>query len=308
MSIAKPFTFTANTYAKASEVNADFDTVYAQVNSNISAIAANASDINNLENNKANINGASDQRFAVADPVTNGDAVNKQYLFKSIGNSIDYISGLTITKDSGSPEDTIIVSAGSCYDSTKAVVLALSDSISKQNLNQGASTTYYVYIIGNSTGSSTDILISSSSTTPTLPSGYSLYRQIGYYTTNADSEIDMIGYYGQSATSDKSPNGISNGMMPDYTNGLSVSSPTSSSPFTAPSNGVYVELGLSPYGGDTSYLNINGVNSAYATHNAGGYFDSHDAVTVPLSKGDEIYWTTGLSSYTAKFYPLKGAN
>ena len=57
MSIAKPFTFTSNTYAKASEVNADFDTVYAQVNSNISSIAQNATNIENLGTNKANING-----------------------------------------------------------------------------------------------------------------------------------------------------------------------------------------------------------------------------------------------------------
>ena len=82
MSIAKPFTFVANTYAKASEVNADFDTVYSQVNTNIASIAQNATDIDNLENNKADINGSSAQRFAVADPISNGDAVNKQTLFK----------------------------------------------------------------------------------------------------------------------------------------------------------------------------------------------------------------------------------
>lgn len=192
MSIAKPFTFTANTYAKASEVNADFDIVYSQVNTNISAIAQNATDIDNLENNKADINGSTSQRFAVADAISNSDAINKQTLFKAIGNSLDYISGLVITKDSGSPEDTIIVSEGSCYDSTKTVVLSLGSSTSKQNLNQGASTTYYVYIIGNSTGSLIDILISESSVTPGLPAGYSLFRQIGSYTTNSDGHIDLI--------------------------------------------------------------------------------------------------------------------
>jgi hypothetical protein len=308
MSIAKPFTFVANTYAKASEVNANFDAVYSQVNSNISAIAQNATDIDNLENNKADINGSSAQRFAVADAITNGDAINKQTLFKSIGNSINYISGFTITKDNGSPEDTIIVSAGSCYDSTKTIVLSLSLAITKQNLSQASNATYYVYIIGNSTGSQTDILISESSTSPGLPTGYSLYRQIGSYTTDGSAKINSISYYGIDASSDKSSSAITDACMPDYANGLSVSSPTSSSPFTAPSNGVYVELGLSPYGSDTSYLNINGVNSAYGTHNAGGYYDSHDSVTVPLNKGDEIYWTTGLSSYKAIFYPLKGAN
>ena len=192
MSIAKPFTFTANTYAKASEVNANFDVVYSQVNTNISAIAQNATDIDNLENNKADINGSTSQRFAVADAVTNGDAINKQTLFKAIGNTLDYISGLAISKDSGSPEDTIIVSPGSAYDSTKSIVLSLDNSLSKQNTNQSANATYYVYIIGNSTGSQTDILISINSTVPTLPAGYSLYRQIGYYTTDSSNHIYTI--------------------------------------------------------------------------------------------------------------------
>lgn len=196
MSIAKPFTFVANTYAKASEVNADFDTVYSQVNTNISNIAQNATDIDNLENNKANINGSTAHRFAVADAISNGDAINKQSLMKAIGNSIGIISGFVITKDSGSPNDTILVYAGSCYDSTSSVVLSTSSNISKKNSPQSANSTYYVYVIGNATGSQTDILISTSSTTPTLPSGYTLFRNIGYFITDSSANIDYIGFYG----------------------------------------------------------------------------------------------------------------
>lgn len=80
MSIAKPFNFTANTYAKASEVNADFDILYAQVNKNISDIAKNALDIENIGDDKADINGSSQQRFSVADPIGGSEAVNKNYL------------------------------------------------------------------------------------------------------------------------------------------------------------------------------------------------------------------------------------
>lgn len=192
MSIAKPFTFVANTYAKASEVNANFDTVYSQVNSNISAISQNAVDIENLENNKADINGNTAQRFAVADAITDSDAINKRTLRASIANSIDYISGFTITKDSGSPNNTIIVSEGSCYDSTKTVVLNKTNSSTKTNDNQAANATYYVYVIGNYTGSQIDILISESSIEPGMPSGYTLYRQIGYYTTDANNNINTI--------------------------------------------------------------------------------------------------------------------
>lgn len=203
MSIAKPFTFVANTFAKASEVNADFDTVYSQVNTNISNIAQNATDIDNLENNKANINGSTAHRFAVADAVSNGDAINKQSLMKAIGNSIGIISGFVITKDSGSPNDTILVYAGSCYDSTSSVVLSTSSNISKKNSPQSANSTYYVYVIGNATGSQTDILISTSSTTPTFPSGYTLFRIIGYFTTDSSANIDYIGFYGINNTGNK---------------------------------------------------------------------------------------------------------
>lgn len=189
--ISKPFTFYSNTYAKASEVNADFDTLYTGTNACINQANANATNITNLGTNKADKNGSSTNTFAVADAVNNVDAINKQTLMKYINNSLDYISGLQIRKDSGSPNDTIIVSIGSCYDSTKSVVLSLTAETSKQNTNQGASTRYYVYIIGT-TGSSVDILISPSSSSPALPSGYTLYRRIGSYTTDSDSNIQYI--------------------------------------------------------------------------------------------------------------------
>lgn len=216
MSIAKPFTFTANTYAKASEANANFDTVYAQVNTNISNIAQNTIDIDNLEDNKANINGDTNQPFKVKSPTANAEAVNKQYLMNAIGNSIDYISGLVITKDSGSPDDTIIVSAGSCYDSTHNVVLNLSDSTSKQNDNQAAIATYYVYLASdNADGSNAYILIDDNSIPYPAPNKY---RQIGYYTTDSDSKINSIAYYGIGSNSDKSMASIANNVMPDYAN------------------------------------------------------------------------------------------
>ena len=187
MSIAKPFNFVANTYAKASEVNADFDILYSQVNKNISAIAKNELDITTIGDEKANINGSSSQRFSVADPIGNGEAVNKQTMMKYIGNTLDYISGLTITKDSGSPEDTIIVSAGSCYDTTKQIILKLANDTSKQNTSQSPSSTYNVYITSDNDGVSTNILISQ-----TDPTGSTKYRKIGYYTTDASGNVASI--------------------------------------------------------------------------------------------------------------------
>lgn len=303
MSIAKPFTFVANTYAKASEVNADFDTVYSQVNTNISDIAQNAVDIQNLENNKADVNGSTAQRFAVADAVSNGDAINKQTLFKSIGNSIDFISGFTITKDSGSPYDTIIVSEGSCYDSTKTTVLSKSLATTKQNINQAANATYYIYIIGSSSGSQTDILISESNTTPGLPAGYSLYRQIGYYKTDSNNHISLISYYGESATSDKSVAGIVNAVMPDYSRRTTFST----SGGTIPYNCKFVFYSGTTYYNGTSGAIIKVNNVVEYIARANEYAASNPSYVAYLPKGAVVNIQSPTPSDThAYIIPLKG--
>lgn len=187
MSIVKPWNFEAGKKARANEVNDDFDLLYSQVNTNISAIEQNSTDIDNLDLNKANIDGDSTKVFNVADATSNTNAINKQTMMRSIGNIIDYINGLTIEVDTNSPTDTILVNPGSCYDSTHREVLVLNNITSKQNLNQGASTTYYVYIVKNN--STTEIVLSQSSIGEGITG---LFRQIGYYTTNGDSEIYQI--------------------------------------------------------------------------------------------------------------------
>ena len=228
MSITKPYTFQPNTKARANEVNTNFDTLYSQVNTNISNIEANARDIDELNDTKAELNGDSTQRFAVADPVNDTDAINKQTMLGQLAPTIDYIGGLTITKDSGSPNDTIIVSRGSCYDSTKKVVLSLANSTSKKNTTQAASATYYVHIVGNATGSSTNIIISNDSISPTLPSGYTLYRLIGFYTTNGSRQIDYINSYSNSFNQADTINKV----YPNYSNVIGINLP-----YTTPSRG-----------------------------------------------------------------------
>ena len=218
MSITKPYTFQPNTKARANEVNANFDTLYSQANTNISNIEANARDIDELNDTKAELNGDSTQRFAVADPVNDTDAINKQTMLGQLSPTIDYIGGLTISKDSKSPNNTIIVSSGSCYDSTKKVVLSLANSISKKNATQAASTTYYVHIVGNATGSSTNIIISNDSISPTLPSGYTLYRLIGFYTTNGNGNINLIYNYSNSLGVKE----ITGGALPDWSRAISL--------------------------------------------------------------------------------------
>ena len=114
----------------------------------------------------------------------NGSATSWQGLGNGFPFS-DIINGLIVTKSSN---DTVAVSAGSCYDSTGAVILALNASTTKQNESQTASTTYYVYIIGN--GTNVDLLIDGD--TPTLPTGYTYYRLLGMYTTDSDGNINAV--------------------------------------------------------------------------------------------------------------------
>lgn len=263
MSIVKPFTFTAGTKARANEVNDNFDVLYSQINSNITEIENNAEDIDELTLNKANINGNSTQRFSVADPISNSDAINKQSMFEYIGNTIDYIGGLTISKDSGNPNNAILVTPGAAYDSTHTIVLTLTGNTTKTNTTQAANATYYVYIIGNSTGSSIDILISTSGTTPTLPSGYTLFRRIGYYTTNSSSNIDTI-----------------------YNTGLNTSIPSSvSNPISYYSSG------------DTGYMVFSsGLKIQWGkVYNMGN--NSAVTVTLPKSFNSTNYCVAGSASY-----------
>lgn len=291
--ISKPFTFTANTYAKASEVNADFDSAYTGLNACINQVNTNTTNISNVDSNKANKNGDSTQVFNVADATNDTNAVNKRTLMSLIGNSLDYISGYAITKSS---DNEIAVTSGSCYDSTKSILLNKNTSTTVQNDNQGANITYYIYVIGNSTGSLVDVLISTSSSSPALPTGYILYRQIGYYTTNADSKINAISYYGESATSDKSISGVLNSIMPDYSRRTTWSVTGG----TVPYNAKVVFTGYTSLNGG-GHVSVDGVQEQFAY--SGQYLSSCPNYTSYLPVGAVVV----ASGFTAAYLiPLKG--
>lgn len=297
MSIVKPFTFTAGTKARANEVNDNFDVLYSQVNSNITEIENNAEDIDELTLNKANINGNSTQRFAVADPISNSDAINKQTMFGYLGNTLDYISGLTIRKDSGNPNKAILVTPGAAYDSTHSVVLKLAGNRTKTNTTQAANATYYVYIIGNATGSSIDILISTTNVNPTLPSGYTLYRLIGRYTTNSSKNIDKVIYYGYDQSNPVQDYQVNYKMMPDYTAGTSVGTGN----YTPARNGFLI--GNARDRSDTTIsvkLGSVVIIDSFSTSHEGS-----NSWCVPLARG-KTYTIGGGSWVRNNFYPCIG--
>jgi len=55
-----------------------------------------------------------------------------------------------------------------------------------------ASTLYYVYVIHNPTTGASDAIFSASGTSPTLPSGYTVYRRIWAFLTDATPDIRLF--------------------------------------------------------------------------------------------------------------------
>ena len=297
MAITKPYTFQAGTKARASEVNQDFDILYSEVNRIGTEIINIDIDIQNMAESKADINGNAGQVFKMADAVDSYDGVNKNVLENSIANIKDYISGFIISKDT---DTSIIVSSGSCYDSTYSVVINSTGNITKTNTIQGAGTRY-VHVISDNTGRQVDILISSQSINPALPSGYTKYRLIGNFTTNSSNQITSISYFGNNNNQNKNTNYITGVVTPDYSKGIATTAQT----YTAPYDGVYY----------ASYA-VNEQRPGYVYVNnkeAGAYFDYEGEgglvttpFTVVVSKDDVIKWTSAGVKF-GRFYPMKGS-
>ena len=305
MAILKPYTFTAGTKARASEVNANFDALYTEVNSLESKIIDYESQIQDLQNTKADINGSYLNRFAVANPITNYDAVNKQYLQNATANSITYINGLGISR---AGNNTITVNPGSCYDSTDTQLLVLENSLSKQNATQAASLTYYVYLIGKATGNE-DILISTLSIDPNLPDEYLYYRRIGYYTTDSNNSItsinvEQINQYGGSAS-------FVNGMSGNLFDSLALNPSRGiniSSGWVATSSGWVWVLGNSNASGNSPYAYVDG-QEVYQNWQSAGDSRAGSLKTSSIffvGKGQTVTTTGRVEGL--RFYPCKGVS
>lgn len=119
-----------------------------------------------------------------------------------------YLSGLTLSTAGSS--NTMSIAAGMGMDSTNAASLVLASAFSKTTgawavgtgnggLDTGTianSTWYYFYLINNPTSGVTDVILSASSSAPTLPSGYTLYRYIGAGLTNGSAQWTSFTQFG----------------------------------------------------------------------------------------------------------------
>ena len=181
--------FEPNTIAKSSEVNHNFDLLNGLLQDVMARLSDAENSIEQLEENKADLNGSQLETFDVGNAVTDTSAINLATLNNRFGNLIYYIYGLVITVDP-SDDSKIIVSSGSCYDSTGTVVITLENAVSQPGQGEpafSASTTYTVYIVSNG-NNSVDIDVTSDPASYIPSKNY--YRRLGTFGTNASGKVD----------------------------------------------------------------------------------------------------------------------
>lgn len=184
-----PNTFIAGTKAKSGEVNKNFTSLKLFVDTLETNQATNTTDILQLEQNKADLNGNNEQRFQVADATNSFDAINKQTLLNLVSNTQEVIKGFVLSKFNST---TVSATAGSCYDSTFVYMIKSNTSLSKAQTNLGKNAKYYVYVCADKDNGNCKLVISLSNSTPELPAGFEYFRQLGYFTTNGDGEINQV--------------------------------------------------------------------------------------------------------------------
>ena len=124
-----------------------------------------------------------------------------------------YLSGCTLSTAGSSA--TMSIADGQCVDSTNAVVMSLS-ALAKTTsswavgtatggLDTGAianSTWYYFYVIRRPDTGVVDVVFSTSSSAPTLPTNYTQYRYIGAGLTNGSAQWVKFTQFGDEFTWD----------------------------------------------------------------------------------------------------------
>lgn len=125
--------------------------------------------------------------LTMTDNPDNSHTFNVTFPPQTIEYPIGYVSGLTSAYTS---DTTITLQPGSCRNSTNSSNIALASSVvvnialagAVNRLDAGvvaANTWYYLYVIANASGSLVGGLLSASSTSPTLPPGYTRSRRVG---------------------------------------------------------------------------------------------------------------------------------
>lgn len=189
MPLEIPYNFIAGTKAKASEVNANFDAIANFVDSLETNSAELETLITQLQNSKAETNGDSTEIFRMKDAVSDYDGVNLR-TFKSLtSNSKGTIYGFELAKQSNT---SVNATPGACWDNTFTYMITSSTSLIAEQSNLSANTTYYIYVTADKDTDECQLIISLSNATPTLPTGYEYYRQLGRAITDGNGYISYV--------------------------------------------------------------------------------------------------------------------
>lgn len=121
------------------------------------------------------------------------------------------LHGMVCSNNVGDPNNDIDISAGRARDTTDAVTMVQTGTITKRldanwavGSNQGGldtgskanNTLYSVWAIGRTDETAYDYLFSASATAPTMPADYSYKRRVGFILTDGSGNIRAFTQYG----------------------------------------------------------------------------------------------------------------
>lgn len=293
MPLEIPYTFVAGTKAKSLEVNSNFQSVKQFVDQNETNLAQAQLDITNLQNNKANIGGAIENTFKVANPSNEYDAVNLQYFKTNISNMQGYINGFVLSKYDNT---TISATPGSCWDSTYEYMFVSSTSLQVSQSNLGQNATYYIYITGGPSISN-QLVISLSNTTPELPEDATLFRLLGSFVTDDEGNIKDT-FSNSNSVSLSDIQNIVNGSMPDY---KSAEVKTTNTTYTADTAG-YISVQTGQNNDATVSVTIDGFLAYYCKQ---WKYVQAQRIMVPVGSGSK-YSVTGSNVQNVYWIPCIG--
>ena len=296
MPINIPYTFTAGTKAKANEVNENFQALEEFVDALETDVTSMVDTVEALETGKANLNGSADEKFAMADPVSNYDGVNLRTFKDLTANTKDAVAGFVVSKQSNT---SIYATAGACWDTSYTKMIASNTSLTKNLTGLSANATYYVYVIMDADTEEVSLTISTSSVTPEVTTGV-YYRRLAQLFTDANGYIDYI------INDHTSSNSTAVVKAPDYSSRIARSI---NHTYTADSAGWVFASGTTGDPGDngqTVYLYINSLLM-------GGVrtwkYDGQFSWVVPVSRGDTYRISAdGIEGRAVYYYfvPCKG--
>ena len=187
------------------DTNANNAIVFGQVNSN-------ASNISNLQDTVTTLAATATTQGNTFNGVSELVQTNASGQYPALDGSLitnilpkGYFWGFTLSKNSTTPHTDIDITQGVCQDSTNTQVITTTTTMTKRTstawvagtgngmLDTGtfaANTTYYAYVISGTAG--TDFISSLSATTPALPTGYTVFKQIGSFSTDSSTYINYV--------------------------------------------------------------------------------------------------------------------